>query len=93
MEHAALLAALLELAQELGLEVRRIGASAAQDGLAPAASGVVRLRGRVLVMLFAGDPPERQADVLARALRAHAGDALEMRFLPPAIRAWLERGA
>jgi hypothetical protein len=92
MEHAALLAVLLELAQELGLEVRRIGATA-PDGLAPAASGTVRLRGRVLVMLFAGDPPERQADVLARALRAHAGDALEMRFLPPAIRAWLERGA
>jgi hypothetical protein len=92
MEHAALLAVLLELAQELGLEVRRIGATV-PDGLAPAASGTVRLRGRVLVLLSAGDPLERQADVLARALQAHAGDALEMRFLPPAIRAWLERGA
>ena len=91
MEPASLLAALLELARELGLEVRRIGM--AQDELAPAASGTCVLRGRLLVLLSAGDPPERQAEVLARALRAHAPEALEMRFLPPAIRAWLERSA
>ena len=92
MEQAELLAALLELAREVGLGVRRIGAGA-HDELAPAASGTCVLRGRPLVLLSAADPPDRQLEVLARALREHAAEALEMRFLPPAIRAWLERGA
>jgi hypothetical protein len=92
VEPAALLAAGLELARELGLEVRRIGAPG-HDELAPAASGSCLLRGRPLVMLWAGDPLERQLEVLGGALRAHAAEALEMRFLAPAIRAWLERGA
>ena len=92
MEPAALRAAGIELASERGLEVRRIGGSG-HDELTPAASGTCLLRGRLLVLLSAGDPLERQLDVLGSALRAHAAEALEMRFLAPAIRAWLERGA
>jgi hypothetical protein len=92
MESAALLSALLELAAEVGLAVRRIPASQ-QDDLSPAGSGSCLLHGRPLVLLSAADPAERQLEVLAGALREFAGEALEMRFLPPAIRACLERDA
>ena len=93
MDDAALLAALLELAEELGLPVRRLPADAAFDGVGPTGSGLCTLRGRRMVWLAASDPPERQVDVLARALREHAGESLEMRFLPPAIRERLNRDA
>ena len=92
MERAELLAALIDLAGEVGVPVRRISASQ-QDELAPAGSGACLVHGRPLVLLSAADPPERQLEVLARALRQYAGEALEMRFLPPAIRACLDRGA
>jgi hypothetical protein len=93
MDDAALLAALLELAAEHDLPVRRLAADSAFEGLVPAQSGTCLLRGRRIVLLCASDPLERQLDVLAAALRAHAGPALEMRFLPPAIRGCLDRGA
>jgi hypothetical protein len=93
MDDAALLAALCELAAELDLTVRRLPADASFEGLVPAGSGACTLRGRRIVLLSASDPPERQVEVLAHALRAHAGASLEMRFLPPAIRECLDRGA
>ena len=93
MDDAALLAALIELAAEHDLPVRRLPADAAFEGLVPAQSGACLLRGRRIVLLLASDPPERQVDVLARALSAHAGASLAMRFLPPAIRECLDRGA
>jgi hypothetical protein len=77
------LAALLALADDVDLEVRRIAAG-------EATSGVCRLRDRVFVLLAAGDPPERQLAVLARALREHRADACEERYLPPAVRSALE---
>ena len=80
------LVALRELARELDLEVRSAGSTAE----APAASGVCRVRGEIWVVLAAGDPPARQAEVLAQGLQAHAGAALEERYLPPAIRALFE---
>jgi hypothetical protein len=92
MDDAALLAALLELAAEHDLPVRRLPADSAFEGLS-AQSGTCLLRGRRIVLLCASDPLERQLEVLAGALRAHAGPALEMRFLPPAIRGCLDRGA
>lgn len=91
MEPQALLAALLELAQEHGLEVRRLPPDASFEGLVPAQSGVCVLRGRRIVLLCRADPPERQQEVLARALAQQAGAALDQRFLPPALRACLER--
>jgi hypothetical protein len=90
MDPASLLASLLELAGEHGLTVRRIASEAPFEGLAPVASGVCVVRGRRYAMLCPTDPPERQIAVLARALRDHAGDLLEARFLPPAVRACLE---
>lgn len=91
MQSEALLAALLELAAEHDLAVRRIPPDAPFDGLVPAASGICVLRGRTVVLLSPADPPERQLALIARALREHAGEALEQRFLPPALRACLER--
>jgi hypothetical protein len=93
MDDAALLAALQELAEELGLAVRRLPADAAFDGVGPSGSGLCTLRGRHMVWLSASDPLDRQVEVLARALREHAGESLEMRFLAPAIRERLNRGA
>jgi hypothetical protein len=75
---------LLVLAREVELEVRRVAAGDATT------SGVCRLRGRIWVMLAAGDPPERQLAVLAGALRDHRAEACEARYLPPAVRAALE---
>jgi len=93
MQAPELLAALEELAQEVGLPVRRMPATGPFDGLLPAQSGVCVLRGQRSVWLSPADPPERQIAALARALREHAGASLEMRFLPPAIRACLEQNA
>lgn len=84
MSPTELLAALLELSREVGLEVR-----AAPSGDATT-SGVCRLRDRVFVLLAAGDPHERRVAVLAAALREHAGEACEARYLPPAVRAALD---
>lgn len=93
MESAALLAALEELAAELGLPVRTLPPDASFEGLVPPASGVCTVRGRLQVMLSPADPLERRLGVLSRALCAHAGPELEQRFLPPALRACLERAA
>lgn len=81
-----LLDALGELARELDLEVRR---GAPGDA---ATSGVCRLRGRVWVVLSANDPPARRLAVLGAALREHAGEACDARYLPPAVRAALGSG-
>lgn len=87
MSPPELLAALLELAGEVGVEVRRVPAEEAR------ASAVCRVRDRYWVLLSAADPfPERIA-VLARALRTHAAEACEGRFLPPAVRRALEVGS
>ena len=91
MQAGELLAALLELAAEHDLEVRRLPPDASFEGLAPTASGACVLRGRRMVLLCAVDPPERQVEVLARALADHAGEALERRFLAPALRDCLAR--
>ncbi len=81
-----LLDALLALARELDLEVRRIAPEDTQT------SGVCRLRGQIWVLLSASDPIERHIAVIAAALRDHAADACESRYLPPAVRGALERG-
>jgi hypothetical protein len=85
-----LLEALLDLARDVGLSVRPIGSAAGGDAPAAPSSGVCRVRGEVWVLLADSDPVERRVEVLAHALRTCAGDALEARFLPPAVRARLE---
>jgi hypothetical protein len=77
---------LLALAAEANLEVRVVGRQGGVEGESPPTSAVCRVRGAVWVVLSAADPVEVQLDVLAKALRANAGELLETRYLPPAVR-------
>ncbi len=90
MQSADLMQALLELADEVGLEVRPVRAGV--EGEPPLASGVCRVKGRVWLVLSSADPVDVQIGALGAALVAHAGEALEDRYLPPAVRAALEAG-
>ncbi len=90
MQGAALLEALIDLARESKLEVRRVEAVRDEP---PPTSAVCRVRGAVWVVLSAADPVDARIAVLAAALREHAGPRLEGRYLPPALRACLEEGA
>ncbi len=89
MELSELLARLADLAREAGLEVREL--HAAKDGQPAPSSGVCRVRGETWVLLAASDALEERIEVLARALKTHAADFLESRYLPPAVRARLAR--
>ncbi len=95
MEAEELLSALVELAREVGIEVRRVRDGAGGEGDAPAASGVCRLREAVWVILADSDPIDDRISALAQALQREAPSWLEGRFLPPAVRDRLEaaRGA
>ncbi len=84
------MAALLDLARDAQLEVRRV-APAGVDLEEPApTSAVCRVRGRVWVVLSAADPVAIQLGVLGAALRDHASELVEARFVAPAVRAFLE---
>lgn len=91
MEPSQILEALLDVAARAGLEVRPVGGAGLEPGEPPPGSGVVRLKGRVWVMLSSADPVAIQLEVLARALREHAGDWIDDHHLPPAVRSLLER--
>lgn len=87
MELSELLSRLSELAREAGLEVRELRGTA--EGQPAPASGVCRVRGETWVLLSASDALEERVEVLARALKTHAAQFLESRYLPPAVRARL----
>lgn len=89
MNEAEILRHLLELADETGLRVRPIRGAPAAEGEPSASSATVNVRGETWVVLSATDPVDERVDVLAQALRKHAGAALEQRYLPPAVRARL----
>jgi hypothetical protein len=89
VELSELLERLAELAREAGLEVRELRAGAEGDP-APA-SGVCRVRGETWILLAASDGLERRVEVLAGALKTHAGQILEGRYLPPAVRERLSK--
>ncbi len=91
MQAADLMQALLDLADEVGLEVRPVRAGV--EGEPPLASGVCRVKGRIWLVLSSADPVDVQIASLGSALVAHAGDALEERFLPPAVRGVLDAAA
>jgi hypothetical protein len=88
MEPAQLLDELATIAREAGLEVRVLSGDA--GGELPPQSAVCRVRERIWVVLAESDPPERRLAVLAQALRRHAPEALEGRYLPPALRELLD---
>jgi len=90
VDPADVLLELVGLAREAGLEVRELRPRGG-EGEGAARSGACRLQGRIWVLLAPHDPLEDRIDVLARALVEHAPDALEGRWLPPAVRARLER--
>jgi hypothetical protein len=86
VEAPALLEALVALADDVGLRVDRLPARAPDGGVSATVSGRCRLRGETWVLLADGDPLERRVEVLASALRDLAGEALERRYLAPALR-------
>jgi hypothetical protein len=61
------------------------------EGRPSPASGVCRVRGETWVLLAASDGLERRIEVLAQALKSHAGQILEGRYLPPAVRQRLSK--
>jgi hypothetical protein len=81
------LARLLALAAEAGLRVgvRRPGAD---EPLTE--SALCRVRGEVWLFLVPEDPVEHRLRLVGRALREHAPRLLEERWLPPAVRAFLD---
>ncbi|MCE2389866.1 MAG: hypothetical protein J4G09_00110 [Proteobacteria bacterium] len=83
-----MLAELIDLAAEAGIEVRQLDRSADP---APLQSGVCRVEERVFVVLIGAEPLQDRIDALAGALREHASEWLESRFLPPAVRERIER--
>lgn len=89
MQPADLMQALLDLADETGLEVRTARTRAGGDD-PPVSSAVCRVKGRIWVVLAQGDPVDVQLGVLARALERHCGETLNDRYLPPAVRALLD---
>jgi hypothetical protein len=92
MERAALLEALVGLASEAGVTVRRLGRGSA-DPSAPARSGACRIRGAPWLLLSADDPLEERIAAAAAALAGLGAGWREGRFLPPAVRRAIEAAA
>ncbi len=86
METSELMGELLALAREAQLEVRVVGAAGQGEAGRPVESATCRVRGNVWVMLATADPVEVQLDVLVDALRKHAAELIESRYLSPAVR-------
>lgn len=82
MNEQAKLAALLDLAEELGLPVR--ACPVGHDG----AGSVVRLKGKEIIFLDDSASMEDQIELLRSALAGR--DELNQRFIPPEVRQLLE---
>jgi hypothetical protein len=90
VEPSEIMTVLLDLAREAELEVRNVRAAPGELGEPPPSSAVCRVRGAVWVVLSSADPVAIQLAVIAGALRDHAPQLIEGRFLPPAVRALLQ---
>ncbi len=88
MEPDDLLERLLALARSAGVEVRETKAQGEVDSGPHSAS--CRLRGRLWVILVAGDPLEERIRAVADALDQADPGWLETHYLPPALRTRLE---
>ena len=91
MSPAELLEALIGLCREAGLEVRSVRGSPEDASELVARSGVCRVRGALWLVLSHADGVEERIGAAADALRAHAPDFVEGRYLPPAVRQRLAR--
>jgi hypothetical protein len=85
VEASEVLAHLVAFAGEAGIRVR-----AAPRSEAALESALCRVRGELWLVLVPADPVEHRIDVVVRALREHAPELLEERWLPPAVRARVE---
>jgi hypothetical protein len=83
---AELLEAMTDLCREAGLEVRRVRGSPEGAGEPSARSGVCRVRGALWLVLSDADGIEERIAAAADALRDHAPDFVDGRYLPPALR-------
>jgi hypothetical protein len=92
VERGALLDALVDLAREAGVQVRRLGAGPGEAGVA-ARSGACRIRGAPWLLLAPDDPLEDRIAAAAEALAGLGEDWREGRFLPPAVREAVEAAA
>jgi hypothetical protein len=86
-----LLEELVGLAEEVGLRIRRIRGAPAGDGETAVASGVVRVRGEVWVVLSEADSLEERVSTVAAALGREASARLEGRYLTPVLRDRIQR--
>lgn len=90
MSPAEVLDALAELCREAGLEVRRVRGVPDAVGEPATHSGVCRVRGATWLVLCDSDGIEDRIAAAAAALRLHAPDLVEERYLPPAVRQRLD---
>jgi hypothetical protein len=82
MDSQSKLAAMLDLAEEFGLPVRRV--PSAGDSPDHPGGAVVRLKGKDVIFLDPTAATEDQVTVVASALRGRK--ELDSRFLPPEVR-------
>jgi len=87
MKPDELLDRLLALARAAGVEVRE---TRNDDGESGPRSASCRLRGRLWVVLVAGDPLEERIGAVADALDHASPGWLDAHYLPPALRMRLE---
>jgi len=88
MEQASQLAALIDLAESLGITIRRTPAAGGAEGHPGGA--IVQLMGREILFLDPTASVADQIDAVAGALRGR--EELAQRFLPPEIRALIDAG-
>lgn len=93
MTPAEVLDALIGLCLEAGLELRRVRGGPEAAGEPAARSGVCRVRGALWLVLSEAEGVEERIAAAAEALRAHAPDLVEGRYLPPAVRERLARSS
>ncbi len=86
MDEMAQLTALLDLAEELGIEVRPLS-QPGQSSERPGGS-LVRLKGKEVIFLEASAGLAEQVGVVAEALAGHA--ELQQRYLRPEVRQMIE---
>jgi len=82
MEQGSQLRMLLDLAEQIGLEVRRV--TGASNGSEHPGGAMVKLKGREILFLDPAASVSDQIGVLAASLRGRR--QVEDRFLPPGIR-------
>jgi hypothetical protein len=82
MDDARKLRLLLDVAESIGIEVRRV------SGMTEAGGSLVRIRGKSVLFLDPSASDRQRLDVVAGALRDRP--ELEDQWLPPAVRDLLE---